>query len=122
MISQIPVSEAVEDHRDRQNGTILVLRTVSTNERAFSEAVTLMKRIRFKYLFHGTSSVFRQGIEKEGLLLVNGTLHLTRDPSLAWDEANWTVNSEDPRYGDKHAVSGKPLVVMLKSIAVLSPP
>jgi hypothetical protein len=77
-----------------------------------------MKRIRFKYLFHGTSSVFRQGIEKEGLLPLNGALHLTTDPSLAWDEANWTVNGEDLHYGYKRSVGGKPLIVKVDRDAV----
>src|ERR1035441_10686211 len=78
----------------------------------------LMKRIRFKYLFHGTSSVFKRGIEKDGLLPVNGALHLTTDPSLAWDEANWTVNGEDPRYGYKRAIGGNPLIVIVDRDAV----
>jgi hypothetical protein len=77
-----------------------------------------MKRIRFKYLFHGTSSVFRGDIEKCGLLPVNGALHLTTDPSLAWGEANWTVNGEDPRHGYKRAVGGKPLIVRVDRDAV----
>jgi len=77
-----------------------------------------MKRIRFKYLFHGTSTVFRRGIETDGLLPVNGALHLTTDPSLAWDEANWTVNGEDPRHGYKLAVGGEPLIVKIDRDAV----
>jgi hypothetical protein len=70
-----------------------------------------MKRIRSKYLFHGTSSIYRASIEKDGLLPVNGELHLTTLPSLALDEAHWTVNGEDPRYGYKEAVGGPLLIV-----------
>lgn len=78
----------------------------------------LVDRIRFKYLFHGTSSVFRLAIETDGLLPVNGALHLTTDPSLAWEEANWTVKGEDLRYGYKQAAGGTPLIVKVDRDAV----
>lgn len=71
----------------------------------------LVDRIRFKYLFNGTSSVFGLAIETDGLLPVNGALHLTTDPSVAGEEANWTVKGEDPRYGYKQAAGGTPLIV-----------
>lgn len=77
-----------------------------------------MKRIRFKYLFHGTSSVCRQGIEKDGLLPFNGALHLTTDPFTALEEANWTVNGEDLRHGYKLGVGGKPIIVKVDRDAV----
>jgi hypothetical protein len=77
-----------------------------------------MKRIRFKYLFHGTSSIFRESIEKDGLLPVNGALHLTTDPALALDEAYWTVKGEDPSSGYKKAVGGTPLIVKVDRDAV----
>jgi hypothetical protein len=78
----------------------------------------LVDRIRFKYLFHGTSSVFRLAIERDGLLPVNGALHLTTDPSLACQEANWTVTGEDPRHGYKQAAGGTPLIVKVDRDAV----
>jgi hypothetical protein len=77
-----------------------------------------MKRIRFKYLFHGTSSIFRESIEKDGLLPINGALHLTTDPALAFDEAYWTVRGEDPSSGYKKAVGGTPLIVKVDRDAV----
>ena len=77
-----------------------------------------MKRIRFKYLFHGTSSIFRESIEKDGLLPLNGALHLATDPSLALEEANWTVKGEDPSSGYKRAVGGDPLIVKVDREAV----
>jgi hypothetical protein len=76
-----------------------------------------MKRIRFKYLFHGTSSIFRESIEKDGLLPINGALHLTTDPSLAYEEAKWTVMG-DPSSGYKRAVGGNPLIVKVEREAV----
>ena len=77
-----------------------------------------MKRIRFKYLFHGTSSIFRETIEEDGLLPVNGALHLTTDPSLALQEASWTVEGEDPSSGYKKAVGGEPIMVKVDREAV----
>lgn len=78
----------------------------------------LVERIRFKYLFHGTSSVFRLAIERDGLLPVNGALHLTTYPSLALLEAIGTVQGEDSRYGYKQAVGGTPLIVKVDRDAV----
>lgn len=77
-----------------------------------------MSRIRFKYLFHGTSSIFRRRIEKEGLLPRNGALHLTTNPEIAWEEADRTVRGEDPQYGYKRAVGGEPLIVKVDREAV----
>jgi hypothetical protein len=77
-----------------------------------------MKRIRFKYLFHGTSSIYRESIEKDGLRPVNGALHLTTEPWLAWTEANWTVFGEDQSSGYKTGVGGRPLVVKVDREAV----
>jgi hypothetical protein len=77
-----------------------------------------MRRIRFKHLFHGTSSIFRESIGKDGLLPISGALHLTTDPSLALEEANWTVNGEDPSSGYKTAVGGDPLIVKVDREAV----
>jgi hypothetical protein len=91
---------------------------VPVRTRASIVTFAQMSRIRFKCLFHGTSSVFRQSIENEGLLPVNGVLHLTTDPSLAWDEANWTVSGEDQRHGYKIGVGGKPLIVTVDRNAV----
>jgi hypothetical protein len=70
-----------------------------------------MGRVRFKYLFHGTSSICRAAIEANGLLPVNGLLHLTTLPSLALDEAYWTVKGEDPHHGYKTPVGGDLLIV-----------
>ena len=76
-----------------------------------------MKRIRFKYLFHGTSSIYRESIESNGLLPVNGALHLTTHPAVALDEAFFTVNGEDPRYGYKTGVGGDLLIVKVERSA-----
>lgn len=80
--------------------------------------IRVMRRIRFKYLFHGTSSIFRESIEKGGLLPKNGALHLTTDPGLAWTEANWTVHGEDLSSGYKRGVGGRPLLVRVDREAV----
>jgi hypothetical protein len=79
-----------------------------------------MKRIRFKYLFHGTSSIYRKGIESNGLLPVNGSLHLTTHPGIAMDEAVFTVRGEDLRYGYKKGVGGCPLLVRVDRSAAIN--
>ena len=79
-----------------------------------------MKRIRFKYLFHGTSSIYRESIESNGLLPVNGALHLTTHSGIALDEAVFTVRGEDLRYGYKRRVGGSPLVVKVERSAALN--
>lgn len=74
-----------------------------------------MSRIPFKYLFHGTSSLFRDGIEKHGLLPVNGALHLTTHPLVALMEAEWTVNGEAHlEAGYKKGAGGWQLVVRVE--------
>ena len=74
-----------------------------------------MSRIRFKYLFHGTSSLYRADIEKAGLLPVNGLLHLTTHPLVALMEAEWTVSGEPHlKAGYKKGVGGGRLVVLVE--------
>jgi hypothetical protein len=79
-----------------------------------------VKRIRFKYLFHGTSSTYRKSIETKGLLPVNGALHLTTHPCIALGEAVFTVRGEDLRYGYKRSVGGFPLVVKIDRSAAIN--
>ena len=86
----------------------------------FGVTLETMKRICFKYLFHGTSSIYRKGIESNGLLPVNGALHLTTHPGIAIDEAVFTVRGEDLRYGYKKGVGGCPLVVRVDRSAAIN--
>jgi hypothetical protein len=78
-----------------------------------------MRRIRFKYLFHGTSSIYRDRIEKNGLLPVNGALHLTTNPCIAMDEAVFSVRGELRYGGYKTGVGGFPLVVKVERSAAI---
>jgi hypothetical protein len=77
-----------------------------------------MSKIRFKYLFHGTSSLYRESIEKNGLVPVKGALHLTTHPLVALMEAEWTVNGEHHlKAGYKKGVGGFRLVVCVERAA-----
>jgi len=73
---------------------------------------------RFRYLFHGTSSVYRKNIREDGLLPSYGVLHLTTHPFVALWEAQGTVFGEEGFPGAyKPGVGGFPLVVMMKRSA-----
>lgn len=71
--------------------------------------------IRFRYLFHGTSSLY-----KRGLLPCNGVLHLTTHPFVALLEAWRTVSGERGFPGaHKPGVGGWPVVVKIERSAVM---
>jgi len=74
-----------------------------------------VKPIRFRYLLHGTSSKHRAHIESNGLLPVNGKLHLTTNPAIAFDEAENTVKGEPHLiHGYKIGIGGDPLIVKVE--------
>lgn len=74
--------------------------------------------VKFKHLFHGTSSVYRNSIRELGLLPKGGRLHLTTHPLVALVEALRTVRGEDDLTGGyKEAVGGSPLVVLVERLA-----
>ena len=50
--------------------------------------------IKFRYLFHGTSSVYSAGIKVSGLLPRSGVIYLTTHPMVALIEAERTVRGE----------------------------
>ena len=78
-----------------------------------------MRPIRFRYLFHGTSSKYRGDIERDGLLPINGKLHLTTHPAIAFEEAENTVGGEPHLvHGYKSAVGGNPLIVKVERAKV----
>lgn len=75
--------------------------------------------LRFPYLFHGTSSIHRRNIQENGLLPVNGVLHVTTHPFVALWEAWRTVSGEEGFPGAyKSGVGGWPLVVKIERSAV----
>ena len=75
--------------------------------------------IRFRYLFHGTSSLYKRDIREKGLLPCNGVLHLTTHPFVALLEAGRTVSGEEGFPGaHKRGVGGWPVVVKIERSAV----
>ena len=80
-----------------------------------------MRPIRFRYLFHGTSSKYRADIERDGLLPINGRLYLTTHPAIAFEEAENTVRGElHLIHGYKRAVGGNPLIVKVERAKVVN--
>lgn len=75
--------------------------------------------IRFRYLFHGTSSISRRNIQENGLRPRNGVLHLTTHPFVALLEAQRTVCGEEGFRGAyKPGVGGIPVLVKIERAAV----
>ena len=71
--------------------------------------------VRFPYLFHGTSSFYQRNIQQNGLLPVNGVLHLTTHPFVALLEAHRTVCGEEGFPGArKPGVGGFAVVVKIE--------
>ena len=75
--------------------------------------------IRFRYLFHGTSSIYRTNLQQKGLLPSGGVLHLTTHPFVALLEAHRTVCGETGFPGaHKPGVGGFPVVVKIERAVV----
>jgi hypothetical protein len=76
--------------------------------------------VKFQYLFHGTSTVYKTSIQECGLMPRNGALHLTTHPEVALFEARNTVHGEpNLRGGYKQAIGGMPLVVVIERTKVV---
>jgi hypothetical protein len=75
-------------------------------------------RVKFRYLFHGTSSVHKASIQESGLLPRHGPIHLTTHPKLALVEAIRTVSGEGYLLnGYKEGVGGSPIIVIIERSA-----
>ncbi|MBZ5618150.1 MAG: hypothetical protein LAQ69_05345 [Acidobacteriia bacterium] len=77
--------------------------------------------VKFRYLFHGTSSIHRASIQESGLLPRNGAIHLTTHPKVALIEAKRTVKGEGylPN-GYKGGTGGLPLIVAVERSAAVN--
>lgn len=76
--------------------------------------------ITFSHLFHGTSTIYKTNIQENGLMPINGPIHLTTHPEVALIEAQRTVNGEaNLRAGYKKASGGLPLIVIVQRFAVV---
>jgi hypothetical protein len=68
--------------------------------------------VKFRQLFHGTSSLYKAAIQENGLLPRDGPIYLSTQPKVALLEADRTVRGEDNlRDGYKKGVGGAPLLV-----------
>jgi len=71
--------------------------------------------VKFRYLFHGTSSVHRESILQTGLTPRETALYLTTHPMVALIEAGRTVDGEgNLREGYKTGIGGTPLIVLVE--------
>jgi hypothetical protein len=75
-----------------------------------------MNPMRFKFLFHGTSSIYRDSIGANGLLPNNGDLHLATYPCVALLEADRRINGDERQLlgGYKKPVGGFRLIVKVR--------
>jgi len=77
--------------------------------------------IKFRYLFHGTSSVHKANILANGLSPLNGELYLTTHPMVAPIEAEHTVKGEGHlTEGYKNGIGGLPLVTVVERSAAIN--
>jgi hypothetical protein len=76
--------------------------------------------VKFRFLFHGTSSFHKPSIQKNGLSPRNGTVYLTTHPRIALLEAERTVKGEaNLREGYKRGVGGSPIIVVVDRSAAV---
>jgi hypothetical protein len=74
--------------------------------------------IKFRHLFHGTSSVYKASIQEAGLLPQSRPIFLTTHPLVALMEAHRTVDGEENLLqGYKKRVGGSPIVVIVERAA-----